>query len=365
MAVHGIYSSYLGDYEFDIGKTISWHRWLTDKDYIFDANPGAGARNWVIAWDRTVPEASYSFADQSFFTSPAEWRRESFRRADLAWRFRDEDWVIFVDGHEILNFDLNFTLPEGADLFRGWLDTEADGAQTVLWSRHWAFLNAGPVQYTQLPVDPTLQAEIEVEFPTATPQRKRELSDLAAANIYTVKYTVPQYVEIGWLPRMFQVGHLRSGIDWSILDTPLPSLPSGATGMDHTEVVSYGYARWALSPEDLDPDTLAPVSEGVDVGWETRKLLAPILPASGLQADDWATPDPVGQSGPSLAGPGDLPQLGTPAYGSVFRLNLRDGVYYYRTNPRNATESSGELGPVPWDYLNGRPAVSPARWATQ
>ena len=362
MAVHGVYSSYLGDYEFDIGKTIAWHRWFTDKDYIVDANISADSRNWVVAWDKTVPEGQYSFMPYSFFTDPARWRRESFERAALAWNFSDDDWVFFLDGHESLCFNTAAQPVEQG--FSPWMDMQTDPSG-IVWGRHWAFLNQGPVNYTLEVVDPALQATIAAEFPTATPARKIELSQLSEANRYSVRYAVPRYVELGWLPRLFQVGYLRSGIDWSILDTPLIAAPSGAATLTGLNIVSYAYSRWAIDPTDLDPDTLQPLSEGVDVGWATRQLISEVHPISSLGTTDWATPDPAGQTGPSPDGPGDLPGMSTPVYGSVFRSNLRDGVYYYRTNPLNATQSSGDLGPVPWDFLNSRPAVSPATWANQ
>lgn len=107
MAIHGIVSTYFGDLEFDIGKSLNWTKTFCDTMYVMDINNSEFSRQYVIDWDSTLPLAKKSFFSQySFLTSPTtakNWRKESFTRAKTAWNYSADDWVMFIDGTEGLN----------------------------------------------------------------------------------------------------------------------------------------------------------------------------------------------------------------------------------------------------------------------
>jgi hypothetical protein len=107
MAIHGIVSTYFGDLEFDIGKSLNWTSTLCDSMYVMDVNNSESSRQYVIDWDNSFSTVKKSFFSQySFLTSPTtakNWRKESFNRAKAAWNYNDDDWVMFIDGTEGLN----------------------------------------------------------------------------------------------------------------------------------------------------------------------------------------------------------------------------------------------------------------------
>ena len=107
MYIHGIVSTYFGDLEYDIGRSLNWTSSFCDTTYIMDLNIADTSRQFVIDWDRYDPDAKYSFFSQHpFFGSPqnaSDWRKTSFDRALSAWNYSDDDWVLFVDGTEGLN----------------------------------------------------------------------------------------------------------------------------------------------------------------------------------------------------------------------------------------------------------------------
>lgn len=106
MAIHGIVSTYFGDYEYDIGKSLSWTQNFVDDVYILDSNISGSHRQFIVNWDYTFPNAKYSFYSKSFFgsaTTAANWRKESFSRAKAAFNYDNNDWVLFIDGTECLN----------------------------------------------------------------------------------------------------------------------------------------------------------------------------------------------------------------------------------------------------------------------
>lgn len=105
MAIHGIVSTYFGDLEYDIGKTLQWMTPFFDTLYILDSNSADSSRQYIIDWERQAPSAKYSYFPSPFF-SPAgavAWRQTAFARAKVAWSYDPEDWVLFVDGTECLN----------------------------------------------------------------------------------------------------------------------------------------------------------------------------------------------------------------------------------------------------------------------
>lgn len=107
MAIHGVVSTYFGDLEFDIGKSLNWSKSFCDTTYVMDTNFSESSRQYIIDWDRSFPTVKKSFFSQySFLTSPTtakNWRKESFTRAKTAWNYDPNDWVIFIDGTEGLN----------------------------------------------------------------------------------------------------------------------------------------------------------------------------------------------------------------------------------------------------------------------
>lgn len=106
MAIHGIASTYFGDYEYDIGKSVTWTKYFVDDMYVMDTNISGSNRQYIINWDYLFPNVKYSFNSKPFFGSAATaaaWRKESFTRAKSAFAYDDDDWVLFIDGTECLS----------------------------------------------------------------------------------------------------------------------------------------------------------------------------------------------------------------------------------------------------------------------
>ena len=107
MAIHGIISTYFGDLEFDIGKSLNWTKTFCDTMYVMDIDNSQPTRQYVIDWDYSFPTVKKSFfSDYSFLTNSTDaknWRKESFNRAKAAWDYSPDDWVLFIDGTEGLN----------------------------------------------------------------------------------------------------------------------------------------------------------------------------------------------------------------------------------------------------------------------
>ena len=95
MAIHGIVSTYFGDLEFDIGKSLNWTKPFCDTMYVMDINTADSSRQYVVDWDRSFPSVKKSFFSQySFLTNPTtakNWRKESFNRAKTAWNYDSND----------------------------------------------------------------------------------------------------------------------------------------------------------------------------------------------------------------------------------------------------------------------------------
>ena len=106
MAIHGIVSTYFGDLEYDIGKSLTWARSFCDDVYAMDISIADSSRQYIIDWDKTFSNVKHSFYSKPFLASPttaAAWRKESFKRAKSAWNYESNDWVMFIDGTEGLN----------------------------------------------------------------------------------------------------------------------------------------------------------------------------------------------------------------------------------------------------------------------
>lgn len=107
MAIHGIVSTYFGDLEYDLGKSLTWTKSFCDTVYVMDINLSEASRQYVVNWDYSFPNVKHSFFSQySFLSNPINaknWRKESFNRAKAAWNYDANDWVMFIDGTEGLN----------------------------------------------------------------------------------------------------------------------------------------------------------------------------------------------------------------------------------------------------------------------
>lgn len=358
--IHAVISSYFGDYEFDIGKSVRWAQYFVDDVFIVDSSMGSDSRNWVVAWDKTFPGVKYAtLTGFPFFRdadSAAQWRATSFRLADTAYGYADDDYVLFLDTTDGLGFENTFT-PTG-DPFLEWLQSEIV-AGDVISMPFVPYVNEGPVQYATRAINDTLAAQIAAEQATALglsdpDARAKELARLTVleqANTSTVFYAIPSYYFEGYVVRLVKVSTLRgwSISDWGAIDS-LSVSPVGASA-SHTHIISYAYAHFSSD----QATRTAPPSEALDEGWAMRKLISRVRPIADLQTTDWATPDPVGATGPNpyTGDPGDFP-IDTPLY-PVFRSNLRDGVFY----------QTADLGPVPWDQVGNRPAINPTTWLTQ
>lgn len=392
MAIHAIYGSQLGDYEWDIGKTIRWNQFLVDTGFAVDTNIG-DSRNFVVAWDATYPTVKYTFVnDIPFFASKAaaaEWRKRSFIEADRAWNYDDNDWVLFIDASECLALDDTVSsgqlVTPNTDPFKKWLLnlSTATPLQNYYSFQQYAYMDQGPFISKLGKGNPLLRTDITGQSllisdaityvlavgPLAEPRRAewlRELDLINTANTVSNVYAIPRYKPTKTVTRFFKVSYLRSGaMDWRSLDDSVEAYPNSVFDPSPgINIISYAYARWAELQSNRDLVTDMPISEAVDAGFVTRKLMTRLFgtaDGSGIERTTWATADSgTFYQGPSKIEPAFVPvgiaaKLRTPAYYNTFRASLRDGLYY-RDN---------ELGPVPWDQMNRRPAIDPTIWSTQ
>lgn len=109
MAIHGIMSSYFGDQEYDIGKSVRWMQYFCDTEFAVDINLSNKSRGYLISWDRSFPSVRFTYNSAfPFFRSTsdaARWRYESYTAAKAVWNYDDNDYVIFVDCTEGLCID--------------------------------------------------------------------------------------------------------------------------------------------------------------------------------------------------------------------------------------------------------------------
>ena len=114
MAIHGIMSSYFGDQEYDIGKAVRWMQYFCDTEYAVDINLSSKPRGYLISWAKSFPNVSYGYNSAFPFFAPnaAQWRKDSFDKANSVWNYDPDDWVIFIDCTEGLCVDtVNNSLP--------------------------------------------------------------------------------------------------------------------------------------------------------------------------------------------------------------------------------------------------------------
>ena len=359
--VHGIVGAYYGDLEVDIGKSVRWLHYYTDDLYIQDTNSGE-QRYWVINWDASFPGAKHGVTGRNFFLDNANWRKEQFQAADKAWNYDDADWCIFIDGTEGLSFD-NRSLPDdyNAAPFMSWLYREIDRAtgDTIVLP-FFAYVDNSDLQNVTYQAWPVTLATAGAPAPSQP-------------------VSVPWYVAHQGLPRLFRVSALRaSNFDWTKLDRFVAVPDTGVKA----QIVSYSYAHWR--PEDIPPgqDSVPPLDAENDLGWDMRNLMSLLRPVSGLpygtyNGTSWSDPslDAAGVPAPWCVDTMStiLPDLvieeqghtapdattagvRTPLYDTVFRLNLRDGLWYEHG-------TSGNI-PLVWDDVNQvwTPAYAPDEW---
>jgi hypothetical protein len=361
-------SSYFGDWEWDIGKSVRWTQYLVNDIFMVDIMVGDTTRNWVVAWDQSFPEVQHTFVkDFTFFDDPPRWRRESFEKARATYGYALDDWVVFTDCTEGLTLDDRTPAPS-ANPFEWYLQEEIrlTGGQSILALPVYAYLHIDPpVTHAARIIDPVLEASLLSQLaalqaqPGDTTQAQKAIFDMQVVNRSYDIYGIPQYLFAGWSPRIFQVSDLANPLfDWSCIDTIYPVAKPEFSPAVYTSLVSYAYARWAEEDTQRDPDTLLPLTLNEDVGWVMRRAMDSVRPIPGLQDTNWSSADPAGSDGYlAVAQNDDAPfvALRTPIYHGTFRDNIRDGLFYYDT----------VLGPVPWNLVREQAAVDPVEWAEQ
>ena len=459
--VHGIMSSYFGDYEYDVGKSMRWFQHFCDDEYVLDMNGGPRTRNLMVAWAESFPGVKFSYNTAfpffSSVTKAAEWRQLSYERAKAAWDYQADDWVLFVDVSEGLCVDdsvaaagFNPPVPEddadpesltppqeiGAiNEFKTYVEYEISQAQGVdpdvdtIFLPTWIYLGETAPYEVQITIDSVIAAQIaEAELAGGYGGLIDGFTTGELERLNTSKNETSQseYALAGYLPRLFKVSKLDTFLaaDWQLLDAWDDATALGmhqAAPEEVCSIISYAYAQWSEDPTKMTWDRL-PETEDSDRGWYTRNLISNIRPVPGLantpNGDVWAdttagggtevvadrywgwqpdellitaaTNDPTADIGPefensdtgtqdqfsgdflvfdkepvpdhSAASGGtpqgtwpSLPELRTPLYDNMFRDNIRDGLYYF----------DAELGPVPWNFISGAPAVPPAEWDSQ
>lgn len=380
MKVHGIVCSYLGDNEYDIGKTAGWLNSYVNTLFFYDLNYGDAARKYTVDYSKTFPDsrsATHPASVDGFYADAALFRQMAFAAALGAWKYADADWVVFIDASESVSsheaFDLLLPDTEWPLLFKTLLN-EARAGTDALKLPFKVFIQQGTVVENYMSADPVLGNQLADQIADLHVQIAAEtdpviLADLQAqldqalmlqeANDSVLYWTNdPHYMNNNlFLDRMFRVGYAKTlaGAAWKRLDTFAQA--SGVAATDAT-IVSYSYARFA---EGQGPP---PWTQSVDGGFANRLLVTPVrdvgLPTSYATADPVGVAHPAGTQSPAYAylfsqydtGDGD-PDFNQ--YVALWRQNPRDGVWYV-----NHT-----LGPAPTDPLTGDPAVDQDTWDSQ
>ena len=122
--LHACIGAPFGDLELDVGKSVRWLMWLTDRQFILDVNIGT-PRYWVVNWAETFSGSKHDTTSINYFKRPTDFRKEQFAKASAAWNYDDADWVIFCDASEGLSVD-NRSEPDdwAMDPFRSYLYRE-------------------------------------------------------------------------------------------------------------------------------------------------------------------------------------------------------------------------------------------------
>lgn len=214
--IHGIVGAQFGDLEYDVGKSVRWLDFFVDDLFIMDINTGE-QRYWVINWAESFPASEHAVSGRNFFYSKSEaalWRKEQFEAAAKVFHYQENDWVLFVDGHEGLSFD-NRSLPDdyNAQPFMSWMYREiaraVERGQTAVHLPFFVYLKYSDLQ--------------NITYATQADQGGLQMGIPPVSQAASV----PWYLPAGWMPRLFQVSALRGDFDWSTLDTPVSTPPTG------------------------------------------------------------------------------------------------------------------------------------------
>ena len=353
--VHIIVGAQFGDLEFDVGKSVRWVDWFSDNVFILDVNLGT-QRYWVVNWAETFPDCKHGLTGINYFSASTEFRKEQWRQFKVAFgEPHDSDWVLWVDAHEGFSVD-NRTLPN---------DYAFAPFQSFIWREIQRAEDAGQKSVV-LPLYIFLRSGniVNVTYETQANDPNNQVPAVQQA------LSVPYYQAYQGLRRLWKASELKAtNFDWGILDRV--EAPSAGV---KTQLISYGYAHWNL--QDIEPPqtSVPPLDANNDDGWRMRNLLSRIRPVPGLPiGDTWVSPasDPPGLPGPwapadannpdpvdpvtgAPMSPPVLPNpalegLVTPLYDCVFRLNMRDGVWYETV--LDGSGLAGESGNIPlrWD----------------
>lgn len=367
--VHGIVGAMFADLELDVGKSVRWTQQFCDDIFIVDQAGGGSSgehiydqRYWVINWSASFPQANYDFASANYFVVPETYRKEQWAKAQKYMVFDDNDWVVFVDSHEGLSADTRsrpddvLISPYKSYIYREIARAnEGEGSDRIVVPFFVFVKEVGPqnVQYDH---------PYWAQFGTKAEQAA----------------SVPYYLPYQGMTRIIKASTLKDpDFDWSIIDTPTDIVDPAIK----IQIISYGYAHWNL--KDIVPPAteVEPLSAANDLGWQQRCLMSRVRPITGLPAGDYKDPvgtwqdpstDVAGTRGPWCldlkpttgaecpSPPGEIPTttagLLVPLYDLIFRLNLRDGLWY----------EAGGLGNVPlvWNADDNRwePSVDAQQW---
>ena len=315
-------SSYFGDYEWDIGKSVRWFQYFCDTEYAMDINLGK-SRRYLLSWTKSFPNVAFSYNSVfPFFENKqtaAQWRFESFLEADKAWDYDGTDWVVFVDCSEGLAVDtvtspLNVggsewdiltgtqfegdndpltpfgkppsnlqegdllpppsTALEDANPFKDYVVGEVDAAELlggigvpkVLYLPVWAYVGDTAPYTVDLVIDQELQDRIDAGGPGDL-YDGLTASEAETANTSITTTAQSKYVFAGYLPRAFRVDYLRNTL--------------GATqGTEWSDLSISVQAEW----EKLDDFVSSPINSGAE--WTPRSYLSLITYAYARWSND-------------------------------------------------------------------------------
>jgi hypothetical protein len=344
--IHALVGAQFGDLEFDVGRSVRWNQWFVDQILISDVNMGT-QRYWVVNWSGSFPQVEYNVTSVNFFDDPVAFRKMQFEQAKARLNLEDSDWILFCDAHEGMSCDSrsepddHMILPFKAYLYRE--ITRAAGDDQIVFP-FFAYLRHDHVQ--------NVEYTSSVLLPDGSPL------------IVLASLGVPYYLPYQGLTRLIKVSALRSpSFDWSSIDQ-VQAVPDPAVKL---QIVSYAYAHWHL--QDIEPPltVVPPLTSSNDDGWRQRNLISQVRPIPGLPiGTTWVAPDqdPDGERGPwgpeftNAPVPIDpfnpvpppvsaaAEMILVPLYDTVFRLNMRDGVWYETDQPGNT--------PLVWDESSQR-----------
>ena len=188
--------------------------------------------------------------------------------------------------------------------------------------------------------------------------------------------SVPYYQPHQGLRRLWKASELKKpDFDWSQLDAPTAPSASAKAADPQLRLRPLEPAGHRTARHDG-----ASAHRGNDDGWRMRKLLSKVRPIPGLPlADTWIPPDQRSRRPPWAVGTGRRQQPGpdstphrpaadgaaggsgplagglvTPLYDCVFRLNMRDGVWYEDERERQHPAQVGRRAPDLDDRLRPR-----------